>query len=505
MATRLVRQVVAGRWQMAVGAVLLATGTTVQAQLIAPRTVPVFQGNQFAILPSASAAIGGVSLALDDSLPDGFSNPAKMGRISAGSFFAAPFSHSISENRGGGRTLPVGGIGRMGEWAFGGVYATQELERAGPMRFATANSDRSASNQYLALTVARNLPGGLKLGAGGTFASLAAVDGVDLLYGGSDNIRQRGSSSDLRLGLSRDFGKDRTFDFLVVHHRYEMTHTVRFPSRTTWDTQFSPPRPQQTPAREEVNDDRSHIWGAHAEYTQPVGELGWKLGWIATANRLTHPKIPNYVLQNIPRDPGHSTALNLGVGLGRTITSESGRTTFGFDVVLEPMTSTTWADAANDTAVVGGGTIKAGGKTVENDFRFNNSLIRVGFGQEFFQSKDSSSAFGFQLGLAVYSIKYRLEQQNNVQKTFRTQDEHWKEMTPTFGLSYKDRAYQLHYTYNRTCASECVDFGGDRVTVASPDAAGSGGPPVVAAPSSPLTFSGGRASIHKIWIAVPIK
>ena len=36
------------------------------------------------------------------------------------------------------------------------------------------------------------------------------------------------------------------------------------------------------------------------------------LGWVATTNLMSHPKIPNYEIVNIPRDPGRSTAYNVG-------------------------------------------------------------------------------------------------------------------------------------------------------------------------------------------------
>lgn len=169
------------------------------------------------------------------------------------------------------------------------------------------------------------------------------------------------------------------------------------------------------------------------------------------------------------------------------------------------MASETWADAAHDTAVVGGGAIKAGGKTVENSFRFANTMLRVGFGHEMPVSKDSSSMFGFQLGLGVYSINYRLGQTNNVLKTFREQKENWMEWTPTLGLALRTRSLQLRYNYSTTCAvSECISLSGDRVTVAGPTSFSSTGG-VIAAPSSALTFNGGTASAHKFWVSVPIR
>lgn len=504
MSTPVVRAVPDGssRSLVAVAAVvavaLVVVGAPLGAQIVTPRTVPVFQNQQFDLLPSALAGMGGVSIALDDSLADAFSNPARAGRLRDGKFFAAPFRHGISGDRGGGRTLPLGGSGSAGAWSFAGAFALQQIDRAGPMRFSQVNSDRTATNQYLTMSAARRMDGGITLGASAAFAALDAVDGVDLLYGGSDRIEQSGSSADLRLGLTKDFGGGRTLDLVVLRNSYEMTHDVRFTGPARFDSSF---RIWMPVTRSEHNEDRTNILGAHAEYSQPIGTNGWRIGWLGTVNTLNHPKIPNYVLQNIPRDPGSTLAMNAGVGLARTV----GGTTFGADLVIEPMWANTWADLAHDTTVVGGGIIKAGGKTVENDFKFTNSLIRLGVGHDFVADSAKGSNFGFQLGLAVYSIDYRLNQRNNVLKTSRRQQENWMEWTPTFGLAYKAKSMTVRYAYATSCAGDNCFSLGDRVELVSPQAAERFASGIIAAPSSALTFNGGHASSHKIWVAVPIR
>ena len=471
------------------------------AQLVTPKTLPVFQNQQFDILPSATAGMAGISIALDDSLADPFVNPAKATRLRGGTFFTTPFRHSVSDNRGGGRTLPVGGIGSFGDWSIAGIFALQQLDRAGQMSFTPAISDRTATNQYLTLSAARRIGHGISVGASGTFAELNAVDGVDLLYQGSDRINQAGSSSDVRLGLTKEFAPHQTLEVVLLHNLYQMTHDVHY-TTSRWDPAL---RQSFTTQRTDHNVDRTSIWGAHAEYTQPIGTEGWRIGWLGTVNQLSHPKIPEYVLESvrpIPRDPGSTLAFNAGIGLSKVWSGS----TFGIDLIREPMTSNTWADAARDTAVVGGGTIKAGGKTIENSFRFNNTILRVGFGHDVAVGHDSSSVFGFQLGLGVYAINYKLAQTNNVQKTSREQRESWMEWSPTLGLAYRTHAMQLRYNYSVTCAvSECFSFG-DKVNVVGPSSSGAnttGG--VIVAPSSALTFNGGTASSHKFWISIPIK
>ena len=123
------------------------------AQIITPRTVPVHMNQQFDILPSDRSGTGGVTIAMDDALLDPFVNPAKATRSRAGRVSVAPFFHSVSESRGGGRTLPVSGAGSFGRWAAGGLFAIQQLDR--PSNWNAPISERTASNQYVSAILAR--------------------------------------------------------------------------------------------------------------------------------------------------------------------------------------------------------------------------------------------------------------------------------------------------------------------------------------------------------------
>ena len=106
----------------------LASGAP--AQLIAIKTVPVAQADQFDLFPSRNLAMGGVSIAVQDPWLDPFINPAKGARLSGGLVAGAPGMFSISDNAGGGRTLPVSVMGSRGSW-FGGLsLAIQEIDGA---------------------------------------------------------------------------------------------------------------------------------------------------------------------------------------------------------------------------------------------------------------------------------------------------------------------------------------------------------------------------------------
>ena len=466
------------------------------AQVVTPKTVPVLQGGQFDMYPSARAGMGGATIAVDDTLLDPFVNPAKATRMGVAHIFAAPYYHNISGSRGGGRTLPVGGGGSWGAWSATGLFTFQQLDRAGPA-FNLSTSEQSAINEYASGTIARRMNQSTSVGLGVQLAGLDAMDGIDLLYAGSDRIEQSGSMLEFRSGITKETGPDRHFEFMVVHSRTDMRHDVRF-TNWRWDPVAKRSFQEQ---RNERNEDRTRIWGLHSEYSRPVGSEGWRLGWLGTVNRLSHPKIPNYVIQNIPRDPGTTYSYNVGTGIGRSIRG----TSFAADLIYEPIFAETWADAANDTSIAGGGTLIAGAKTVENTFRFNNVKLRLGAGRDDVVGKNGTIV-GFQTGLALHSIKYRLRQTNNVVRTFRTQREDWIEWTPTVGLRVRARDLDVMYNFSLTCGPGSCAQGMSRPDVISvPDGGSLAGGGIIAAPSSELFMQSGALQVHKLTFSLPIR
>ncbi|MBA3670668.1 MAG: hypothetical protein H0W68_01420 [Gemmatimonadaceae bacterium] len=473
---------------------LLALSGAARAQLVTPRTLPVFQDEQFDIYPTSRPGLAGVSIALDDTLADPFTNPAKATRLRGVTIIGAPYSHAVSDRKGGGRTLPIGLVASNGRWSGVALGAIQQLDRAGVAQFNAPSSKRTASNQYITASLARRTTDGLSIGASGYRASLGAMDGVDLLYAGADRIEQEGSVTDVRIGAVQEWAPGHALELVVLHNSTNMTHDVHY-------TDFffnQQTRVATTTSRSEVNPDRTQIWGVHTEYTQPVGSEGWRLGALATANHLLHPKIPNYSLQNLPRDPGTTTAFNLGFGAAHI----GGATTFALDVIAEPMTSDTYAEAAAPVTAAGGAQIPVGGKTVENAFIFSNSRIRVGVGHDFITESAKHGGLTLNLGLAVYSISYRLTQRNNLLNTVRKQNEGWAEWTPQLGLRYRSRELELSYAYMRNCGNESCAPMGDRVTLQGA-AVSSGG--IIAAPSSPLFLRSGQETSHRLTIAIPVR
>ncbi len=292
--------------------------------------------------------------------------------------------------------------------------------------------------------------------------------------------------ADYRLGLLAEGSDGRSLELLLLHSRLNMTHEVTYQT-FRWDPVA---RRSIVQTRMETNLDQTRTWGAHAGYVQPVGTEGVRLGAVVTGNYKSHPKIPNYEIMNIPRDPGFTWAYNFGVGVSRT----NGPATVGLDLVYEPIWSETWADA--DTAVKSrsGTVIQPGGKTVENDFRFSNFTLRTGLARE-------QERWGFQLGLHVRDIHYWLDQRDNVREIRRDQEEEWLEWTPTWGAAVKFPEFQIRYMGNRTSGTGRPGVGsgfarGGMLQAASTD--------FIVAPSGALTLQEAAVWLHQVSVTVPL-
>ena len=265
----------------------------------------------------------------------------------------------------------------------------------------------------------------------------------------SQKIEQSGHLSDLRLGILKEWDSGQSMEFTLLRNKVRMQHDVTY-LNLVWEA--VPPDTFPVPqwrTRVEENLDHTDTWGGHLEFRRPVGTDGWNVGWSLTANEKDHPKIPNYEIQNIPRDPGETRAYALGAGLAKT----EGPARFGVDLVLEPIRSETWAYAAADTISVIGGTIRKGEKTVENDFHFTNALVRAG------TALDYRSAT-FSLGLQIRSISYDLDQFDRIQVTKRNQEESWMEWTPSLGVKLNLAGVDLHYIGRITTGTGRPALGG---------------------------------------------
>ncbi|MCG6958134.1 MAG: hypothetical protein LJF04_19265, partial [Gemmatimonadetes bacterium] len=357
--------------------VAFAVPAVTHAQIIPVRTVPLATGDQFLFLPSVSSAMGGVGFALDDSLADPWSNPAKGVFVSEAALLSSPTFFAVSRHGGSGRTVPVAGLLTGGGWSGGAALAMQQLEGSRdrtpwiePLsmwsQFRTELlSDESARNLYAQLFAARRLAGGpWSIGVGASVSSLDALGGVDVLYPNATRIVQSGGTDDVRVGLYHR-GAGERLSLVVARSHISMTHDV-----TYVEMRWPPPLPSGEvgsptwETRVEHNLDETRTWAFQAAWDRDLNAPGWRAGVSATLNRKSHPGIPNYDLQNIPRDPGTTWAYELGAGVSRT----RGATALGVDVAFQPIWSDTWQVA--DTAIVGasGSMIQVGARTIENDF-----------------------------------------------------------------------------------------------------------------------------------------
>jgi hypothetical protein len=484
-------------------AILLPTPSPLSGQLVSVKTVPVAAGDQFLLFPSQNLAMGGVSLALPDSLGGIFTNPSLGARLPGSFVFGSPTYYGISEGSGSGRTLPLGTLFRSGNWFGGGALAIQELEgaeRRDVVRWGWLSSmppqilsEESARNLYAFGVLGRAFPDqGISIGLSGFWADLGAMDGVDLLYAGSQRIGQSGTMSDLRLGFTKEWEGDRTLELLLLKSRLRMRHDV-----TYLDWLQPPGFPDTNPdrvwmTREETNLDHTDTWGVHLAHRRPLASSGWSVGWSLTGNWMDHPKIPNYEIQNIPRDPGNTRAYAAGVGTSRT----EGPLRVAVEVFLEPISSETWADAASDTTSVEGISIPAGEKTVENEFEFTNAVIRAGGAWDYVKATVKA-------GVQLRSISYELEQFDHIQAQRRTQNESWMEWTPTLGASLRLGGAVLHYAFLFTTGTGRPGVAGPLAVPGVPtfDSASN----VLLAPSGPLTLQDAGVTTHQLSLVIPIR
>lgn len=281
---------------------LSAVGLTpAAAQLIPIRTVPVSQAHQFQIFPSRTVAMGGVSIAVADRLGDPFTNPATATRLTTGVLFGSPGVYHVTHEGGGGRTLPLGALAKRGPWFGGLAVGLQQVDpsdraNSPPPGWACpacdvvgldlSRNDRPRGNEYAFALLGRDLPGaGLSLGASVRWSGLNAVDGVDLLYAGSEKIEQFGHAVDVRLGALKEWTGDRSLEVVAAYNRFRMTHDV-FYVDGEWD-----PDTRRTIQRLRLdrNLDRTNTWGLHAEYAHPLSGEDWRIGWLGTVNYKSHP------------------------------------------------------------------------------------------------------------------------------------------------------------------------------------------------------------------------
>jgi len=454
------------------------------SQLISIKTVPIAEGYQFQLFPSKNLGMGGLSIAVDDIWLDPFKNPARGSYLQGTLLFSTPFFYNVTSPGGSAVSLPVTILNHSEDW-FGGVsLALQQLTPFSNNNGTPVSTNKkSKTNAYLFGMLGKTLRNGWALGGSLFLSDLNAMEGVDLLYANSRKIDQYGTLMDFRIGLSGSLSQSETLDIVLLHSRLNMTQEIYY---QTW-------RWETATQSIEKNLDKTRTWGVHARYTQSLGN-GWRWGGILTANYKSHPKIPNYELMNIPRDPGNSRAFNIGIGTSKTIEQANEKIVYAVDIIYEPIWSDTWAKATDYLVTSNGDIIPPGGKTIENDFKFSNYVIRTGFTRE-------SDQKVFQMGLQARTISYRFQQKDNINLTSRSQRESWIEWNLYWGLTFKYSEFQIRYAGQ-------MGFGTGRPGIESGIfgvRAANTSADYLVAPSGPLTLDREIVLFNQITLSIPLR
>ena len=461
-------------------------------QFINLKTAPVATGDQFLVHPGVNIGMGTVSIAVDDTLGDSFVNPAKTVRLRGMRLFMQPVLYRISNGNGSARTLSVGGLASGENW-FGGLgVAVQDMSQA--TRDFNLLKDESSNNNYLWVQAGKQISGNTAIGAQLSWAGLGAMDGVDLLYPRSRRIEQDGYMLDARLGLYLESGDSGRFEALLLYSRTDMTHEVFYQDFIGfWSVQSLTASDVAGSFRVEENLDKTNTLGMHLGYDREVGDNDWRLGGIFTLNYKTHPKIPNYELMNIPRDPGNTWAFDVGIGTSHT---SPDNWTFGADLIIEPIWSNTWVEAQEnilnpeETRLL----VAKGEKTIENDFAFFNSVIKTGLGWK-------GEHMLWEGGIHAKTFRYRLKQWNYIQQSFRRQREHWTEWTLSMSVGAFIKDVSIKYTGLLTTGTG--QPGTSRRIFFSEFSSASAGGDFIFAPDGDLTLENATVLTHQFTVVIP--
>ena len=148
-----------------------------------------------------------------------------------------------------------------------------------------------------------------------------------------------------------------------------------------------------------------------------------------------------------------------------------------------------------------GDTLPVGARTVENRFHFSNAVFRMGLSRDL-ELRGIGRAAGFELGLMVHTISYRLSQYDNVQLIGRTLDEGWVEWTPTWGLSLRFPEFQVRY---RGQVMHGMGRPNGQSVVALPLDGGVVAAGILVAPSGPLNLTGVSTFTHQVSVSLPLR
>jgi len=421
------------------------------AQWIHIRTVPIIASNQGEFHPSLARGMGNLSISFDDPFGAPFINPAKASLTTGTMLFTSPTRNSWSNKQGRSvfstqgssfypgaalNSVPLGTLFKAENYFGGAMFAYQEFksersQNASPwinsIDAAPMTRTDIASNTFLFGLFGLTIPDTrVSIGVNASWAELSAIDGVNLLYPSATDIKQDGKAWEVKIGALGELPDGDRLEFVAGRGVSQATHEVSYQN-------FRGPA---FGIVKELNKDETREWLLHTAYSRPLGER-WKIAAALSVNWKDHPKIPNYALANIPRDPGNSTAYNIGIAPSRS----SERSFWGFEYVYEPITTNTWAEAGEQRLPPPNQSLPAEFKTVENFFDFSNHIVRVGH-----SSAAKLDWLDYRFGAQLHFYNYKLHQIDNIARTTRNFATDWLETTLSGGLTARIGSIRLMYT-----------------------------------------------------------
>ena len=461
--------------------VLLAGASALNAQLIAIKTVPLLATEQFAVTPTFSAGMAGLRLANEDSLRDPFLNPARGGLFNGRYLVSGTNLSRIATGVGGFFTIPVTFL-YSNSRHFGGVHVSAQQMHA--RRYVPFPEQSAGTGNYLpAAWKEKKVFNGFFSGYWGR-----RLSSRDVLAGSLSYARLTGLS-----------GQEYLFDAPIY-----MQNALEFESRLGWYRTLSSGAVEAVLVYQDFNmqtelgrsfPGEAGSAGTEQEITRTFGlylagrrqvRKKVRAGFSLTANRKWHPRIINYSLMRIPRDPGDTYAFEIGTGL--MLTDSGGWSKSGVEVLFQPVWSRTWAEAEKDMVRDDGSLLRKGGRTIDNRFRIANWRFRIGL-------EDHNPPFTVQLGLEVRLYRYRLEQENHIAGTVRRRTETWQEWKPSFSLQYDFRGVRLGYVFGAVFGSGIPGLvNPGRSFVDSSDVG------YLIAPASALTLQNTVVLVHRLQI-----
>ncbi|MCL4549627.1 MAG: hypothetical protein M1495_13770 [Bacteroidetes bacterium] len=429
------------------------------AQWISIRTIPVIASNQSEFQPSLARGMGNISIAFDDPLGAQFINPAKASRLNGITLFTSPSRNSWSNDDGRPvfagsnssfypgtsiNSIPIGGFFRSDNYfsgimvayqGYNGERSQRSFATRGPASSSMADVKRTdvGNNTYLYGLLGMSIPNtGLSVAVSGSWGKFGAIDGVNLLYPGAIDIKQDGEAWEAKFGAVGELIDGDKLEFVAGRSIYKATHEVSYSNFFwLWDDQLN-----TNFVRTEVNKDETKEWLMYARYLRHINSF-WNVGASLSVNWKDHPKIPNYSLANIPRDPGISVAYNIGIGANWS----NSKSLWGFEYIYEPITTNTWAEAGEQMLPPPNQNLSPNFKTVENFFNFYNHIIRIGH-----QSQSKWEWLDYRFGVQFHFYKYNMNQNDNIRRTARMFSTYWLETTASGGLTASLGNIRLTYT-----------------------------------------------------------